>query len=248
LVFVLTFLIDENLGLYPDEEPWSEVFPALDISTISTTDLPELDRSVDRHEPDIVFMPIADFHRVLASGDRHYRGFAMVKSKFTGTTSLPSVLVVAKDDPANCLDDLFGATFGYINQSCTSSYFAPAILLQRRGRSLGGYFDLRTTAPWQGQIDAVRSGEVRATMVLEDVWKSTPSNAETTKVLDRYDGATGAVIVVRDDIDADTLESLRNALVSWKPSSDALFGGFKAFADSDVTAFFRDLDLLPAPR
>jgi phosphonate transport system substrate-binding protein len=244
---VLTFLIDENLGLYPNESPWREVFPELGIATISTTDLPELDRSVDLHQPDIVFMPIADFHRVLASGDRYYRGFAMLKSKFTGTTSLPSVLVVRREDPATSLADLSGATFGYINQSCTSSYYAPAILLQRLGRSLGDHFSLRPTAPWQGQIDAVRSGEVRATMVLEDVWKSTPSNAEITKVIGRYDGATGAVIVVRDGIDGAVLNSLLDALVTWKPRPDALFGGFKAFSDADVAEFFRDLDALPAP-
>jgi phosphonate transport system substrate-binding protein len=241
---MLTFLIDDNLGLYPAEKPWSDVFPALDISTISTTDLPELDRSVDRHEPDIVFMPIADFHRVLTSGDRYYRGFAMVTSKYTGTSSLPSVLVVQKDDPATCLEDLSGATFSYINQSCTSSYYAPAILLHQLGRTLADHFDLRPSAPWQGQIDAVRSGAVRSTMVLEDVYKSTASNAEATKIIGRYDGATGAVIVVREGIDDAILNPLLDALVTWKPKPDALFGGFKAFSNNDVADFFRDLDAL----
>jgi phosphonate transport system substrate-binding protein len=170
----------------------------------------------------------------------------MLKSKFTGTTSLPSVLVVRKDDPATCLEDLSGATFSYINRSCTSSFYAPAILLHRLGRSLDAHFSLQPTAPWQGQVDAVRSGEVRATMVLEDVWKSTPSNAETTKIIGRYDGATGAVIVVRDGIDEDVLNSLLDTLVSWKPRPDALFGGFKAFSEADVAEFFHDLDALPA--
>lgn len=240
-----TFLIDTNLGLYPDEAPWCEVLPSLGIATISTIDLPELDRSVAEHEPDIVFMPIADFHRVLASGDRHYHGFAMVKSKFTGLTKLPSVLIVRKDDPAARLEDLSGATFAYINRSCTSSYFAPAILVHRLGRSLTDFFDLHATAPWQGQIDAVRSGEVRATMVPEDVWKSTPTNAETTKVIDRYDGATGAVIVVRDGLDDAVLHTLLDALVTWKPPSGAIFGGFTPYSEADVADFFGDLDQLP---
>ena len=38
---------------------------------------------------------------------------------------MPSVLVVRKDDPAESLMDLEGATYGYINKSCTSSYFPP---------------------------------------------------------------------------------------------------------------------------
>lgn len=243
---MLTFLNDSNLGLDPERDPWHEVLPALGIETISTTDLPELDRSVAEHEPDIVFMPIADFHRVLASGDRHYRGFAMVKSKFTGGTNLPSVLVVRQDDPAECLADLAGAAFAYINRSCTSSYYAPAILLHRLGASLGDFFDLCPTAPWQGQIDAVKSGEVRATMVPEDVWRSTVSNAETTKIVGRYDEATGAVIVVRNGLDAGILRRLLETVVAWRPESDAIFGGFKPFTDAAVATFFRDLDLLPA--
>jgi ABC-type phosphate/phosphonate transport system substrate-binding protein len=242
---VPSFLIDDNLGLHPDEKPWSEFLPRAGITTSTTTDLPELDRSVAAHEPDIVFMPIADFHRVWATGDRYYRGFAIVTSKFTGGTALPSVLVVRKDDPATGIADLVGASFGYINRSCTSSYFALAILLQRMGRSLDDVGTLRPTPPWQGQIDAVVSGDVRATFVLEDVWKSTPANAETTKIIGRYDDATGAVIVVRDGLDENLLHTLLDAFVGWQPKPEAIFGGFKPFADSDVAGFFADLDQLP---
>jgi phosphonate transport system substrate-binding protein len=245
----MTFLIDENLGLYPDQQPWSEILPRAGVVTISTTDLVKLDQSVAEHEPDVVFMPIADFHQLLTSGDRYYHGFAIVTSKFTGGTNLPSVLVVRKSDPAKSLDDLAGATYGYINRSCTSSYFAPAILLHSRGKALDDYFTLRPTAPWQGQIDAVTSGEVRATMVPEDVWKTTATNADTTKIIGRYDNATGALVVVRDGLDEATLKVLLGALVAWKPKPDAVYGGFKPYADSDVARFFGDLDQLSrAPR
>ena len=241
-----SFLIDSNLGLDPAEEPWRSLFSRVGITSTGTTDLPELDRSVAAHEPDIVFMPIADFHRVLASGDRHYRGLAMLTSKFTGATNLPSVLVVREDDPATCLADLAGASFGYINQSCTSSYYALAILLHHLGRSLADFGVMVPTAPWQGQIDAVTSGQVRATMVLEDVWKTTASNAETTKVIGRYDEATGALIVVRDGLDDTVVQALLDTLLAWKPNPGALFGGFAAFTESGVAGFFRDLDQLPA--
>jgi len=240
---VPSFLIDDNLGLHPDEQPWSEFFPRAGITTITTTDLPELDRSVDAHEPDIVFMPIADFHRVWSAGDRYYRGFAIVTSKFTGGTTLPSVVVVRKDEPASSVADLAEASFGYINRSCTSSYFSLAILLQRIGLSIDGC-TLQLTPPWQGQIDAVVSGDVRATIVLEDVWKSLPANAETTKIIGRYDDATGAVIVVREGLDESFLQTLLDALLAWQPKPDAVFGGFKQFTHSDVARLFADLDQL----
>jgi hypothetical protein len=152
------FLLDTNLGLHPDEKPWTEIFPRAGIVTSSTTDLPELDAKVERHEPDVVLMPIADFHGLLARGDDYYRGFALLTSKFTGSTSLPSVMVVRSGDAATCLDDLAGTTYGYINRSCTSSFYSPAILLAQRGKVLEQFFTIEQTKPWQGQIDAVTSG------------------------------------------------------------------------------------------
>lgn len=242
----MEFLVDSNLGLPVNEKPWSDILAGLGVTTSLTNDLPELDRSVARHEPDIVFMPISDFHRLLAAGDTYYRGLAAVTSKLTGSSKLPSVLVVRKDDPAESISDLPGATFGYINTSCSSSYFCPAILLNRRGDDLHGFFDLRATAPWQGQIDAVIDGTVRATMVVEDIWRATPSNADTTKVIGRYDDATGAVVVVGDGVPEGLRKRLLDALVTWHPGPDALFGPFTRYRDEDVAAFFADMERLPA--
>jgi phosphonate transport system substrate-binding protein len=44
--------------------------------------------------------------------------------------------VVRKDDPANSLDDLEGATYGIINRSCSSSYFPPALMLLEKGKTI----------------------------------------------------------------------------------------------------------------
>jgi len=63
----IAFLLDKNLGLPADECPWTRILPDLGIKAVSTTDLPSLDKSVVAHEPDIVYLPIADFHRLFAS-------------------------------------------------------------------------------------------------------------------------------------------------------------------------------------
>jgi hypothetical protein len=242
----LKFLIDTNLGIHTDEMPWKEVLPRLGITSESTTDLPALDRSVEAHEPDICFMPVADFHRVHAKGDRTYRGFAIATSKFTGTTNLPSVLVVRNDDPANSLNDLEGATYGYINKSCSSSYFPPYILLNSQGKDASAFLKMQPVPAWQGQIDAVVAKTVRSTMVPEDVWKTTPENAITTKVIGRYDEATPAIVVIRDGLDEAVAKSLLDALVSWEPKWEAVYGAFRPFYFADVQHFFHELNKLPA--
>jgi ABC-type phosphate/phosphonate transport system substrate-binding protein len=241
----VVFLLDTNLGLSVDQKPWPALLAAHRIKVVSTIDLVRLDAMMARHEPDIAFMPIADFHRLLATGDNHYRGFAIATSKFTGTTSLPSVLVVRKDDPAQSLLEIEGAKFAYINKSCSSSYFSPAILLGQSGRKLASFFDLVPTAPWQGQVDAVVANQVRATMVPEDVWRTNPANARTTRIIDRYDNATPALVVVRQDLDEALAKALLDALVTWVPKWEGVYGAFRPFYRADVHRFFHDLDQLP---
>ena len=241
----LMFLLDTNLGLPTDKKPWSDNLAAWGIKAVNTTDLPKLDKMMEDHEPDIAFMPIADFHRLRATGDDHYTGFAIATSKFTGTTKLPSVLVVRKDDPAKGLDDLEGATYGYINTSCSSSYFPPAILLEKEGKKLNEFLKIKPTKPWQGQIDAVVSGKVRATMCPEDVWRTQPENAEHTKVIGRYDNATAAVVVVRQGLDEEMSKTLLDALVAWEPKWEAVYGAFRPYYYADVQHFFHDLEQLP---
>jgi len=73
----ITFLLDKNLGLPADEKPWSDILSAAGIKATSSTDLVWIDKMVAQHEPDIAFIPIADFHRFVAKGDRHYSGFAI---------------------------------------------------------------------------------------------------------------------------------------------------------------------------
>ncbi|HEY2540474.1 MAG TPA: PhnD/SsuA/transferrin family substrate-binding protein [Stellaceae bacterium] len=239
------FLLDKNLGLSVNEKPWPEILSAAGIKTVETTDLPHLDDMVAKHEPDIAFMPIADFHRLVAKGDDYYRGFAIATSKFTGTTNLPSVLVVRRDDPAASLNDLERARYGYINKSCSSSYFPPAILLQKQGKKLDDFLELVPTAPWQGQFDAVVAKEVRATMAPEDVWKTTDTNARDAKIIGRYDNATTPLVVVRQGLDEAVSKTLLDALVSWVPKWDAVYGAFRPYFYADVHHFFHDLDQLP---
>ena len=242
----LTFILNSNFGLSVDEKPWSDLLPLLGITARPSSDLAWIKREVADHGPDLAFISISDFLRSVAKGDQHYRGFAIPTSKFTGTTNLPSVLVVRHDDPATSFADLEGAKYGYINQSCSSSYFPPAIVLDKQGKKLGEYLDIIQVKPWQGQIDAVVSGEVRATMIAEDIWNTTPRNARDTKIIGRYENAKPALIVARHDLDEEIGKKLLAALVTWMPKWEAVYGAFRPYYYADAQAYFHDLNGLPA--
>jgi len=149
----LTFVINPNFGFSADEEPWSSLLPELGITAQPSKDLAWIKQTMADHVPDLAFISISDFLRSIAKGDQHYRGFAIATSKFTGTTNLPSVLVVRQDDPAQSFADLEGARYGYINKSCSSSYFPANIVLAKQGKRLDEYVNIVQVKPWQGQID-----------------------------------------------------------------------------------------------
>ena len=125
------FLLDTNLGLPVDRDPWLGFLHANDSAVGSTTDLPPIGRAMDAHEFDIGFVPLADLRRRVA---RYDRGLTIATSKLTGRGDFPSVLVDRRDDVAAGPDDLAGSKFGHIDKSYWSRYCPPAVMLHREGR------------------------------------------------------------------------------------------------------------------
>ena len=82
-------------------------------------------------------------------------------------------------------------------------------------------------------------------MVPGDTWRTNAANAQTTKIIGRYDNATPALVVVRQDLDEPLGKALLDALVSWVPKWEAVYGAFRPFYYADVQSFFHDLDQLP---
>ncbi len=244
----LGFLIDTNLGLKVEEEPVAGVLRSFGIKTELSTDLEYIDKEVLAHKPDIAHIPVGDFHRLVGKGDHYYSGLAQSTSKFSGLVRTCTLLVVGKEDAAANLDDLEGAKYGIINRSCSSTYFPPAIILGRQGKKIDDFLQVIPVKPgptWQGLVDAVVSKEVRATMVLEDVWRSEPKNEEQTKVIGEYTGGLPGIIVAREDLDKEVRQALLDALLAWVPVWESVFGPFKPFYNADVHSFFHDLNELP---
>ena len=105
--------------------------------------------------PHLAYIPGADFCVMMNKGDQQYRGLVIARSKFSGQPAQRTLLVVRQDDPARTLNDLEGSEYGYMNKSCSSSYFPPAIMLQQQGKKLGSFLKLRQVAGWQTRVDAV---------------------------------------------------------------------------------------------
>lgn len=241
----LTGGFDANLD-FPQTNPyWASFFADGGWDISSTSDLDALTDMLLRERLDFSYLPSANCF--FLRGARAYRGLASALSARTRAPAQNSVLVVRSASPAASWHELRGARLGYINTYCTTSYFAPSILLARAGLALGSFFDAFTVAPWQGQIDAVVDGSIDATMVYEDVWLARADNAARTKVIARLDDLPTPAFLVRSTMAAATAAKLKAALLAFAPPPDAtlLYAGFGAYQDARMQRFFAELETIP---
>ena len=215
------------------------------ISTEVTADLVHIDKLLAGDGPDIAYVPGADFCKMNILGNTHYRGVLIATSKFTGKSRQTTLLVVRKDDTANSIDDLAGAEYGYMNRSCSSSYFPPAILMNRKGQKVGDFFKMQEVGGWQERVDAVVSKKIRATMILEDVWKMTPENVNNAKIIGQFDGCPPAILAVNAELDTKLVDMLCDHLLAWTPEWKDVYGAFRPYYNADVSPFEHYMSALP---
>ncbi len=241
----LTFMLDRNLELPVTEKPWRDILSKAGIRTEATTDLVHIDHLLAGDGPDIAYVPGADFCVMMIKGNQHYRGLAIATSKFTGQPAQRTLLVVRKDDPASSIEDLEGSEYGYMNKSCSSSFFPPAIMLQQRGKKLEEFLKIKAVPGWQPRVDAVIARSIRSTMILEDVWKMTPRNTEVAKIIGEYVPSPPAILIIRKDLDPKVVATLRDHLLQYVPEWTNVYGAFRPFFFADVQTFYHQLSQLP---
>lgn len=235
---------DANLDFPLDDFRWASFSKAAHCAITSYADLDILTTALRQRLFDFSYLPSANCFFLR---DAPYRGLVSALTPRTRRPSQSSVFVVAKSNPATSWHDLRGKRLGYINTYCTTSFFAPSILLAREGFALKGFFDAFPVAPWQGQIDTMLAGGIDATMVYEDVWLARPQNAQRTKILARLDDLPTPPFIVRSDMDAGVEGNLKQTLLALAPviGPDTLYAGFTDYQDASMQRLFADLAALP---
>lgn len=231
------FAHDVNLGFPLDHLDWADFFCAHGWRVEGFDDMVKLTAALRSHAPAASFLPAANYFYV--RNDPTYTGLAGALAQRTGAATVSSVLVVPKASAARGITDLKGARLGYINTCCTTSYFAPAILLAEHGIAFEGFFATKPTGAWQHQIDSILAGEVDATMVEEGIWLDKPANQELTKIIGRVDGLPGPLVVLaRNAKPAFAAAFLAKLLATKTAKPNQPFAGYAPFGDDVVQAFF----------
>jgi phosphonate transport system substrate-binding protein len=231
------FAHDVNLGFPLDHPDWAVFFRAQGWHTAGYDDMGKLTAVLRSHAAAASFLPAANYFYV--RNDPTYAGLAGALAMRTGATTVSSLLVVPKASAARSITDLKGARLGYINTYCTTSYFAPAILLAEQGIAFDGFFAAKPAGAWQHQIDTMLAGEVDATMVEEGIWLDTPANQELTKIIGRVDGLPGPLIVLARNIAPAFASAFLSRLLATKTAKPHQpFAGYAAYNADVVKNFF----------
>jgi phosphonate transport system substrate-binding protein len=240
---------DGNLGLPVDDPAWREFLDCHGMHAAAYDDMAKLTVDLKQSVKAFAYLPAANYFYL--RDDPWYEPVASALYAADRTPRLSSVLVVAKSSGITALDQLRGRRLGYAHRYCTTSYFAPALVLMENHHAIGDFFAaLIQVPPYQGQIDCVVAGRVDATMVQEDVWLKTPANAEATRVIARRDNLPTPLVIVAANTAGEFKKDLRQLLFSHHPriTPTTLFSGFVPYQRQQVEGFFAaSARALPAP-
>jgi phosphonate transport system substrate-binding protein len=234
-----TLAHDSNLGFPVDDPVWQEFLVHHGIDAVGYHDMAELTVDLRRSVKAFAYLPAANYFYL--RDDPSYEPVASALYAADQTPRLSSLLVVAMSSDITALNQLRGRSLGYAHRYCTTSYFAPALLLLENGDAVADYFaTLIQVPPYQGQIDSVVAGRVDATMVEEDVWRKTPANAEATRVIARRDDLPTPLVIVGANSGDELKKDLKQVLFFHRPriTPTTLFAGFVTYQRHQVEGFF----------
>jgi phosphonate transport system substrate-binding protein len=230
---------DGNLLLPVDDAAWRAFLDRHGLHAAAYDDMAKLTVALKRNVTAVSYLPAANYFYL--RDDASYEPVASALYAADQTPRLSSVLVVTKSSGIAALDQLRGRRLGYVHRYCTTSYFAPALLLRENHDAVADFFAALIQIPaYQAQIDCVVAGSVDATMVQEDVWLKRPANAEATRVIARLDALPTPLVIVGTNTGGDFKKELRHFLLSYRPpiTPATLFSGFVAYQRQQVEEFF----------
>jgi phosphonate transport system substrate-binding protein len=234
-----TLAHDGNLGLPVDDPAWRDFLDCHGLHGAAYDDMAKLTVDLKQSVTACAHLPAANYFYL--RDDPSYEPVASALYAADQTPRLASLLVVAKSSAVTTLDQLRGGRLGYAHRYCTTSYFAPALLLLENHDAIADFFAaLIQVPPYQGQIDCVVAGRVDATMVQEDVWLKTPANAEATRVIARRDDLPTPLVIVGANPGGEFKKDLTQLLFAHRPriTPTTLFWGFVPYQRKQVEEFF----------
>lgn len=227
----MRFGFDDNLGLPPG------VADAPDIEPVSFHDIGALLDAFISGDLDACFAPAGSIPTL---GDTPY--VLVAQAQVHGSPRLHSRMVMRRGDALDEPEATITAPTGYINEWCTTSYWAPMILL-RAATEPGTALPFRPADGFDDLLAGVVEGRSDVAMVWDQVLARHPDHAAAIEVLGELTDLPAPIVYGRADLGDDDRQRLADALTG-SPIDDphSFFDGFAAPDTATIEAFARELE------
>lgn len=156
-----------------------------------------------------------------------------------GATTLASHLLVRADAPDATLDALATSTLGFIDEYCTTSYWAPLFTLIDEVPA-GGTVPFRSCTGYDDLLAALVEGRVDGGAGWDQVLARHPAEAVRTRVVAVETDLPAPLVYARGDLSAADARVLRRTFLDARIDDAAsFFDGFAEPDDECVTQFAR---------
>ena len=219
---------DDDLGLPPAiASSWA-------VEATAFHDVGRMLGAFEHGDVDACFAPAGVLGRL--SGIGHT---LIAQSTVEGSTALASRLVVRADAPDATLDTLATWAIGFVNEYCTTSYWAPMVTLMEVV-PVRGALPFRPCAGFDDLLGAVVTGRVDAAMVWDQVLARHPSEAVRTRAVAVEADLPAPLVCARGDLSASDARVLRRTFLDARVDGHAsFFDGFTEPNDECVARFAR---------
>ncbi|MBR1146156.1 phosphate/phosphite/phosphonate ABC transporter substrate-binding protein [Bradyrhizobium sp. AUGA SZCCT0431] len=180
----------------------------------------------------------------------------IAKAIHFGRVHYKSSIIVRADSGINSVADLKGKTFAFVAPTSTSGGLAPLYMLHQNGVATADLKRILYTGNQEASMLAVKNGKVDAAAVADHYWEYWKKAGLIS--FDSYDDKSDKIVngdlkiiaamsvpempmVVRSDLDKDSIEKLKSGLLSLPEGTLGKTGfagdisGFAPTADSDYT-------------
>jgi ABC-type phosphate/phosphonate transport system substrate-binding protein len=210
---------DDNLGLP------AAIASSWAIESTAFHDVGRMLGAFERGDVDACFAPAGIIGSLAGIGHT-----LIAQGTARGSTTLASKLVVRADAPEVTLDILATSAIGFINEYCTTSYWAPMITLIEEVPA-GGALPFRACTGFDDLLAAVVEGRVDVGMVWDRVLARHPAEAVRTRAVAVDADLPGPLVYARGDLSAAEARVLRRTFLDARVEGAASF--FDGFAEPD---------------
>jgi phosphonate transport system substrate-binding protein len=239
------FAHDTNLGFPVDTPQWQSFFQRHQIKVAGYECMDKMVADTQKDIPTIAFLPVGGAFYL---NDSEYQSIVSATVGTKCSTQMTSYLVVKKDSEVNSLEQLKNKTLSYINLSCTTSYFAPALLLAEKGYTLNNFFkELIPVDGFAALLESVVSGKADSTMIWQRVWQEHPELAAQVNIIDELANLPTPIIIIKKEVDESLKQGFLQELLA-SPPMKGLFSGFVPYQKEQTELFLDKLRKLELGR